>query len=109
MGRVIFPLLRPVTGTVAILAGVFTWNEFFLSVIFLSGTPNQPLSVAIYSFVGEFSARWNLIFAVVIISIAPILAFYLVAQRHLIKGIRRRDSRLTRSRRDGGSGRGVVR
>ena len=69
-----------------VLVGVFTWNEFFLSVIFLSGTPNQPLSVAIYSFVGEFSAQWNLIFATVLISIAPILAFYLFAQRQLIKG-----------------------
>jgi raffinose/stachyose/melibiose transport system permease protein len=86
MRKVVIPLLWPITGTVAILLAVFVWNEFFLSVIFLSGTPNQPLSVAIYSFVGEFASQWNYIFAVVLISIAPILLFYVFAQKQLIKG-----------------------
>lgn len=85
--RVVLPLLLPITGTVAILVGVFTWNEFFLSIIFLGGTAKVPLSVAIYSFAGQFTSQWNLIFAAVLISIAPILAFYLFAQRQLVKGL----------------------
>jgi raffinose/stachyose/melibiose transport system permease protein len=84
--RVVFPLLRPVTGTVAVLAGLVTWNEFFLPLIFLSGTTHQPLPVAIYSFVGEFTSQWNFIFAAVAISIAPMLLFFLVAQKQLIRG-----------------------
>ena len=84
--RVVLPLLGPITGTVAILVGVFTWNEFFLSLIFMGGTPNQPLSVAIYSFAGEFTSQWNHIFAAVLIAIAPILLFYVFAQKQLIKG-----------------------
>jgi raffinose/stachyose/melibiose transport system permease protein len=85
--RVILPMLWPVTGTIAILVAVFTWNEFFLSIIFLGGTSKEPLSVAIYSFVGGFSAQWNDIFAAVLISIAPILVFYIFAQKQLVKGI----------------------
>jgi raffinose/stachyose/melibiose transport system permease protein len=84
--HVVFPLLLPVTGTVAILAGIFIWNDFFLALIFLSGSPNQTLPIALFSFVGEYASQWNLIMAAVVISIAPILAFYLFAQRQLIRG-----------------------
>jgi raffinose/stachyose/melibiose transport system permease protein len=84
--RVVFPLLRPVTGTVAILTGLIIWNDFFLSLIFLSGTPNTPLPVRVYGFVGEFASRWNLIFAAVSVSIVPVFLFFLFAQKQLIRG-----------------------
>jgi raffinose/stachyose/melibiose transport system permease protein len=84
--RVVFPLLRPVTGTVAIFTGLIIWNDFFLSLIFLNGTKKTPLPVAVYTFVGAFASRWNLIFAAVIVSLAPILIFFLFAQRQLIRG-----------------------
>jgi raffinose/stachyose/melibiose transport system permease protein len=84
--RVVFPLLRPVTGTVAIFTGLIIWNDFFLSLIFLNGTKKTPLPVAVYTFVGAFASRWNLIFAAVIVSLLPILIFFLFAQRQLIRG-----------------------
>ena len=84
--RVVFPLLRPVTGTVAIFTGLIIWNDFFLSLIFLNGTNKTPLPVAVYTFVGAFASRWNLIFAAVIVSLLPVLIFFLFAQRQLIRG-----------------------
>lgn len=84
--RVVFPLLRPVTGTVAILMSIVIWNDFFYSLIFFTGSHHQPLPVAVYSFVGEYADQWNLIFAVVAISLLPILLFFLFAQRQLIRG-----------------------
>lgn len=84
--RVVFPLLRPVTGTVAILCGLIVWNDFFVQLVFLSGTPRQTLPVAVYSFVGAYASQWNLVFAAVVIAIIPILCFFLVAQRQLIRG-----------------------
>jgi len=84
--RVVFPLLLPVTATVAILAGLFVWNDFFLPLIFLFGSDKETLPVALYSFVGESTSQWNLIMAGVAISVAPILAFYVLAQRSLIRG-----------------------
>lgn len=84
--RIVFPLLRPVTGTVIVLSAILIWNDFFTQLIFLSGSRQQTLPVAIYSFVGEYVSQWNQIFAAVIISILPILAFYVVAQRQLIRG-----------------------
>ena len=79
--RVVFPLLRPITGTVAILTGLIIWNDFFLPLVFLSGTTNVTLPVVVYSFVGNYAAQWNVVFAMVVVSIVPILAFYLFAQR----------------------------
>lgn len=84
--RVVFPLLRPVTGTVAILTGLFIWNDFFASLIFLGGTDYETLPVAIYSFVGEYLTRWNLVFATVIIALAPLVVFFMVAQQQMIRG-----------------------
>ncbi|AEQ51289.1 carbohydrate ABC transporter permease [Pelagibacterium halotolerans] len=84
--KVVFPLLRPVTATVAIMTGMIIWNDFFNQVIFLSGSDVQTLPVAIYGFVGEFTARWNMVFAVVLVAIAPVLGFYLFAQKQLIEG-----------------------
>ncbi|MDX6486143.1 MAG: raffinose/stachyose/melibiose transport system permease protein [Gaiellaceae bacterium] len=84
--RVVFPLLRPITVTVAVLLGVIVWNEFFVALIFLTGSRIQTLPVALYSYAGAYVTRWNLIYAGVVISVGPILLFYLFAQRHLIRG-----------------------
>jgi raffinose/stachyose/melibiose transport system permease protein len=84
--RVVFPLLRPITATVAVLSAVLIWNDFFLQLVFLAGSERQTVVVAIYSFVGEYATSWNLVFATVILSIAPILVFYLFAQRRLVRG-----------------------
>ena len=84
--RVVFPLMAPATGTVAILAGLIVWNDFFTPLIFLNGSPNQTLPVVMYNYVGALVSQWNLIFAIVLISMVPILAFYVFAQKKFIQG-----------------------
>jgi raffinose/stachyose/melibiose transport system permease protein len=84
--KIVFPLLRPVTGTVAILCGLIIWNDFFTPLVFLSGTGKATLPVVVYSFVGGLAQQWNIIFAAVALSILPLLAFYVIAQRQLIQG-----------------------
>ena len=61
--RVVFPLLLPVTGTVAVLAGMFVWNDFFTQLVMLGGSSKETLPVAIYSFVGEFTTQYSVVFA----------------------------------------------
>jgi raffinose/stachyose/melibiose transport system permease protein len=84
--RVVLPLMAPATGTVAILAGLIVWNDFFTALIFLSGSDNQTLTVSMYNYVGSLVSAWNKIFAIVIISMVPILVFYLFAQKRFIQG-----------------------
>lgn len=84
--RIVLPLMAPATGTVAILAGLIVWNDFFNSLIFLGGSSVQTLPVAMYNYVGGLVSAWNKIFAVVIISMIPILLFYMFAQKRFIQG-----------------------
>jgi raffinose/stachyose/melibiose transport system permease protein len=84
--RVVLPLMAPATGTVAILTGLIVWNDFFSALIFLGGSDNQTLPVSMYYYVGSLVSQWNKIFAIVIISMVPILAFYLFAQKKFIQG-----------------------
>jgi raffinose/stachyose/melibiose transport system permease protein len=84
--RVVLPLMAPATGTVAILTGLIVWNDFFSALIFLGGSENQTLTVSMYYYVGSLVSAWNKIFAIVIISMIPILGFYLFAQKKFIQG-----------------------
>ena len=84
--RVVLPLMAPATGTVAILTGLIVWNDFFTALIFLGGSDYQTLTVSMYYYVGSLVSAWNKIFAIVIISMVPILAFYLFAQKKFIQG-----------------------
>ena len=84
--RIVLPLMAPATGTVAILTGLIVWNDFFSALIFLGGSGNQTVTVSMYYYVGGLVSAWNKIFAIVIISMIPILTFYLFAQKKFIQG-----------------------
>jgi raffinose/stachyose/melibiose transport system permease protein len=80
--RVVFPLMGQATGSIAILAGLIVWNDFFTALIFLNGSSWQTLPVVMYNFVGSLVSQWNLI---VIISMVPILVFYVFTQKRFIQ------------------------
>ncbi|WP_149202397.1 carbohydrate ABC transporter permease [Actinotalea subterranea] len=84
--HVVFPLLRPVTGTVIIINAINTWNDFLVPLLYMSGTPNRTLPVAVFSFQGEFASEWGLIFAGMVIAALPVLVVYFFLQRHIIQG-----------------------
>ncbi len=84
--KVVFPMLRPITGTVVILNSIHVWNDFFTPLLYLSGSANQTIPVALYAFVGEFTADWPLVFAGLVIGIIPILIAYFLMQKTIIQG-----------------------
>ena len=83
---VVLPMLKPVTVTALVLNVVFVWNDFFTPLLYLSGSGQQTMPVAIAGFVGQYVSSWNLIFAALVISIVPILAVYFALQRSIING-----------------------
>jgi raffinose/stachyose/melibiose transport system permease protein len=84
--HVVFPMLRPITFTALVLNAVFVWNDFFTPLLYLSGSGQQTMPVAVAGFVGQYVSEWNLIFAALLISIAPILVVYFALQRSIING-----------------------
>lgn len=83
---VVFPMLKPVTVTALVLNAVAVWNDFFTPLLYLSGSDQQTMPVAIAGFVGQYVSDWNLIFAALVISILPILLVYFALQRSIING-----------------------
>lgn len=83
---IVFPLLRPITGTVIILNAITVWNDFLVPLLYLSGTPQQTVTVALYAFVGQFVSNWPVVFAGLVISVVPVLLVYFLMQKQIIKG-----------------------
>jgi raffinose/stachyose/melibiose transport system permease protein len=83
---VVLPMLRPVTGTVLILNGVFIWNDFLTPLLYLSGSAWATVPVAIYAFVDQYVTDWGIAFAALLMGIAPVLLFFLGLQRPMIRG-----------------------
>lgn len=84
--EIVFPLVKPATGVVVVLTGLFVWNDFFLALVFVGGTDKVTLPVAVYSFVGRFSVEWPLVFASALIALGPVLLAYGLMQRSIMKG-----------------------
>lgn len=84
--RIVFPLLRPITGTVIILNAVFIWNDFFTPLLYLGGSGKETVPVGIFSFVGQYVSDYGLVFAGLALAALPILVIFLFLQRFVIKG-----------------------
>jgi raffinose/stachyose/melibiose transport system permease protein len=82
---VVFPLLTPVTATIAILDVLWIWNDFLLPLIILP--KGSTLQLAQFGFFGMFRQQYSLAMASLVLSAAPVIVFYLVMQKFIIKGI----------------------
>ncbi|MEW1834136.1 carbohydrate ABC transporter permease [Microbacterium sp. NPDC079995] len=83
---VVFPLLRPVTGTIGILTALSVWNDFFTPLLYLAGSSSQTAPLSVYTFVSVYSANWPLVFSALITSVIPILIAYFLMQRFIMQG-----------------------
>lgn len=84
---IVFPLLKPTTITVAILNIMWVWNDFLLPQLVINKPEWHTIPLRMFFFFGQFSKKWHLAMAGLIIAMIPIVAFYIFAQRHIIKGI----------------------
>ncbi len=84
--RVIFPLLRPTTATVFVLSFVGAWNDVMIPMFFVNGN-KWALPLTVYNFYGGYMKSWNLVFADIMLTIAPLIVVYLLAQRQIVSGM----------------------
>ena len=87
--QIILPLLRPGLITCFVLLFLVTWNDFIFPFFFLSKTAQWPITVGLYNFASgqQFTVRWNLVFAHVVLASLPAVIVFLIAQRRLIGGL----------------------
>lgn len=84
---VVFPLLKTIIVTVAILNSMWIWNDFLLPQLMINKPGWQTLPLKTFLFFGQFSKKWNLATAGLIMCMIPIIVFYIVCQKHIVKGI----------------------
>lgn len=84
--RVLLPLITPTLAALAVFTFMATWGEFLWPSILLSEPEHFTLPLGLVQLQGAFSANWRLIAAGTILSILPVLAFFLVLQRHFVSG-----------------------
>jgi multiple sugar transport system permease protein len=86
--RVILPLMVPALATTTIFTFIWTWNDFFGALIYLTDPEMFTVPVALRAFVDSQSATsWGSLFAMSIVSLLPVFLVFLFGQRFLIKGI----------------------
>jgi raffinose/stachyose/melibiose transport system permease protein len=84
--KIMFPMLRPVTATVAIINSLWIWNDFLLPRLVLT-QETQTLPLSTYLFYGQYSTEYGQAMAGLLLAVLPVIVFYLILQKQFISGI----------------------
>jgi raffinose/stachyose/melibiose transport system permease protein len=85
--RIVFPLLAPMSATVAIFAFLASWNDFMMPSLITSDPSLQTLPVLQNIFQTQFSNNYNVAFASYLMAMAPAILVYLFTQRWVLSGV----------------------
>lgn len=85
--RIVLPITAPGIAAVAIVAFLWSWAPFMFPFLILNRTELYPITVGIFSFVGDEGIQWGPISAAAMLAILPGLLFFTIAQRHIVSGL----------------------
>lgn len=85
--KIIFPMMKPMHATVAVMTALGTWNDVMTPLVIMSGTGQNTLPIAQLNFQTQFGTNYNLAFASYVLSLIPILVFYIVCQKQILNGV----------------------
>ena len=84
---IILPLSRPVLVVAAVLNFMAVWNEFFFALIFIQSNSKMTVTIGLQTFIGQWSAQYNLMTAGMVLSVIPVLVLFLAFQKYIVQGI----------------------
>ena len=84
---VIFPIMKPMHATVAVLTALGTWNDVMTPLVIMSGSGMNTLPLAQMTFQTQFGTNYNLAFASYLLALLPILIFYIICQKQILNGV----------------------
>ena len=85
--KVIFPLKKPMHATVAVITALAVWNDVMTPLVIMAGSGVNTLPLAQMNFQSQFGTNYNLAFASYLLSLIPILVFYIICQKQIINGV----------------------
>jgi raffinose/stachyose/melibiose transport system permease protein len=84
---VVLPLAWPGFMTVALVVGLWTWNEFFWAITFIHDPTKRPISTSFLAFQDQYSTDWGLTSAAALFMLLPVVLLFLVLQRRFVAGL----------------------
>lgn len=84
---VIFPIMKPMHATVAVLTALGTWNDVMTPLVIMGGSGMNTLPLAQLTFQTQFGTNYNLAFASYLLALLPILIFYIFCQKQILNGV----------------------
>ena len=85
--KIIFPIMKPMHATVAVLTALAVWNDVMTPLVIMAGSGQNTLPLAQLNFQSQFGTNYNLAFASYLLSLIPILIFYIVCQKQILNGV----------------------
>lgn len=85
---VILPLIKPALTTTAVFTFIWTWSDFFTPLIYLTDPTRYTVPLGLNAFLDSTGeSAWGPLFAMASLSMGPVLGFFIVAQKYLVRGI----------------------
>ncbi len=84
---IIFPVMKPMHATVAVLTALSVWNDVMTPLVIMAGSGQNTLPLAQLNFQSQFGTNYNLAFASYLLSLIPILIFYIICQKQILNGV----------------------
>jgi len=84
---IVFPLLKPITFTVVILNLIWIWNDYLLPSLVISAKDLRTIPLSMFFFFGQYTKQWHLAMAALTLAIVPVIVFFIMAQKQIIRGI----------------------
>lgn len=84
---IVLPLSKPAITTVVVFTFMWSWNDFFGPLIYLSSSEKYTLALGLQSFIGQYVSRWNLLMAASTVVVIPMIVLFFFAQRAFIQGV----------------------
>ncbi len=85
--RVMTPLMKPAIAAAVILSVGPIWNDFFMPLVLIRSEESFTIPVGISSFFGEYTADRGMLFAGIVIAVAPVVVFFTLAMRQIVGGL----------------------
>ncbi len=84
---IILPLLRPAMATVAVFVMIPVWNDLWFPLLLAPTGDKQTITLGVQQFLGQYITDWNAVLAALSTAIIPVLIFYVIFSRQLIRGL----------------------
>ena len=86
-GLIVLPLARSAVITVAVFAFLAGWGDFIFALTILNGSSIEPITLGIYTYLGNYSTDWGAVMASATFALVPAAVMLVVAQRYIASGL----------------------